>query len=260
MTAKKLLLVDDDTGIQMMLGDFLVMHGYEVSVAGSGEEALQKLAHEHPDLIILDMGMPGMGGAAFLEAITNDLGETLVPVLVLTARSGMAEYFTNRQIAGFLTKPTEPDDLLEEVKRILFMMGDLPRTASTLESIKQVLPHILIADQDDERRLALVKSFQAVKCIPVEAVSGPDAIEKAITHKPACILMPLTIDGLPPATIIDLIRKMPSVGQVPVFVYGVDCHSTARPDLIAAITQDKTELISSYKADIIVAKALPTIY
>ena len=124
---KRLLLVDDDPNIRMMLGDFLVGAGYEVTCADSGEAALQCMLEALPDLVILDMGMPGMGGTGFLERITDRLGRTRVPVLVLTARSDLAEFFANKQIAGFLTKPADPDELVAEVQRILFMESDLPR-------------------------------------------------------------------------------------------------------------------------------------
>jgi CheY-like chemotaxis protein len=89
--AKKILLVDDDPNICMMLGDFLMSEGYEISTVHSGEEALTILKQYKPDLIILDMGMPGMGGTGLLEHISAPTGYFPTPVLVLTARSEMAE-------------------------------------------------------------------------------------------------------------------------------------------------------------------------
>ncbi|MBV5332248.1 response regulator, partial [bacterium] len=67
---RKLLLVDDDPSLLETLGDFLTFEGYEVLCAASGEEALVKMRPFQPDLIILDMGMPGMGGTGFMDRIT----------------------------------------------------------------------------------------------------------------------------------------------------------------------------------------------
>ena len=105
---KRLLLIDDDSNIRMMLGDFLMGAGYEVTCAESGEEALRLMSESLPDLAILDLGMPGMGGTGFLERVTDRLGRTRVPILVLTARGDMAESFADQQIAGFLPTPADP--------------------------------------------------------------------------------------------------------------------------------------------------------
>lgn len=86
LNKRKLLLVDDDQSLLETLGDFLSFEGYEVLCAVSGEDALIKMRPFQPDLIILDMGMPGMGGTGFLDRITQPDGHTLYPVLVLTAR------------------------------------------------------------------------------------------------------------------------------------------------------------------------------
>jgi len=104
LNKRKLLLVDDDQSLLETLGDFLSFEGYEVLCAVSGEDALVKMRPFQPDLIILDMGMPGMGGTGFLDRITQPDGHTLYPVLVLTARASMAEYFacgqTDRGVPG----------------------------------------------------------------------------------------------------------------------------------------------------------------
>lgn len=254
--SKKILLVDDDPSLQMMLGDFLLMNGYEVVVVGSGEDALGKMSTSSFDLVILDMGMPGMGGVGFLESITDNLGRTRVPVLVLTARSAMAEFFAGKQIGGFLTKPADPDQLLEEVQRIIFMAGDLPRDGKLIAGTVTTQKTIVLADNDDERRESLRKAMLNLG-YNVEAVtSGIEAIESTIACHPSCLVMPLTITGMAPAEVISLLHKMPGTINIPTVVYGVDCHSVARPDLIASIPTDNTELVSSYHADVIIAKVL----
>jgi two-component system response regulator GlrR len=142
-----ILLVDDDINIRMMLGDFLKAAGYEVTCAESGDCALQCLAKRLPDLIILDMGMPKMSGTTFLERITDAFGRTQAPVLVLTARGDMAEFFADKRIGGFLTKPADPDELLAEVQRILFVEGDLPKEEMRLVG-SSVRPVVVLAEEN----------------------------------------------------------------------------------------------------------------
>ena len=118
-TQRKILLIDDDPSLRVTVGQFLRFEKYDVTTAESGEAALEVLKTLRPNLIILDMSMPGMGGIGFLKSIMKDK-KPAYPVLVLTARSQMAEFFADIEVDGFLTKPADPDALLQEVARILF--------------------------------------------------------------------------------------------------------------------------------------------
>ena len=120
---KKILLVDDDSSLLATMGQFLKFEGYDVTTAESGETALEHLKVIRPDIIVLDMSMPGMGGMGFLKSIMGDDSKPQYPVLVLTARSQMAEMFGSIEVDGFMTKPADPDGLLQEVARILFQHG-----------------------------------------------------------------------------------------------------------------------------------------
>jgi DNA-binding response OmpR family regulator len=117
----EVLLVDDDTSLLITLRDFLRFEGYDVVTADSGEKALGRPCGDHdPDLIILDMSMPGMGGIGFSRRSCQG-GKPRYPVLVLTARANMAEFFANVEVDGFIAKPCDPQDLLMEVTRIIFL-------------------------------------------------------------------------------------------------------------------------------------------
>jgi CheY-like chemotaxis protein len=219
--AKKILLVDDDPNICMMLGDFLISEGYEISTVHSGEEALTILKQYKPDLIILDMGMPGMGGTGFLEHISAPTGYFPTPVLVLTARSEMAEYFATKRIAGFITKPAAPDELLAEVQRILFVESDLPRNEPLLlgENPRRV---IVLVESNLIRANAYREALSKVG-FSVEAVrTGPEAIETTIALHPAGLILPIDAEQLAADAVLEILRKLPSSKTLPVVVYGVE--------------------------------------
>ncbi len=221
MSAKRLLLVDDDPNIRMMLGDFLIASGYEVTCADSGEEALKRMTEALPDLVILDLGMPGMSGTGFLERITDRLGRTRVPVLVLTARGDMAEFFADKQIAGFVTKPADPDELLAEVQRILFSEGDLPR-GDTMVVGDDVRRLVVLAEPNPIRANAFREALGKAG-FSVEAVrTGPEAVEAVIARHPAGLILPMDAEGLSADGVLEILRKLPAGRDLPAVVYSAE--------------------------------------
>ena len=216
---RKILLVDDDQSLLDTLSDFLDFEGYEVLCASSGEDALVKMRLFQPELIILDMGMPGMGGKGFLDRITNPDGNTAYPVLVLTARSAMAEYFSDKKISSFLAKPCDPADLLMEVGRILFIEAE-GRDKS--ESIKKVPRKLVVAEPDAELN-ALLKTELSAAGFEVESVKdGAEALEKTIMIKPDALVMRLDIDKMSANEVVAMLKRLPAGADVRSIVYGAE--------------------------------------
>jgi len=115
----RLLLVDDDAALLRLLTIRLEAAGYTVIAVDSAERALAALAVELPQLVITDMRMPGMDGAALFDAIHRDY--PTLPVIILTAHGTIPEAVaaTQRGVFGYLTKPYEAPVLLAEVARAL---------------------------------------------------------------------------------------------------------------------------------------------
>lgn len=219
--AKQLLLVDDDPNIRMMLGDFLMGAGYEVTTAESGEAALTCMMASLPDLVILDMGMPGMGGTGFLERITDRLGRTRVPVLVLTARGDMAEFFADKQIAGFITKPADPDELLSEIQRILFLAGDLPQ-GDTMVVGDDVRRLVVLCEGNTIRANALCEALGKAGFSIESAKTGPEAIESVIARRPAGLILSADCADLAAESVVAVLRQLPSGKTLPIVVYNTE--------------------------------------
>ncbi|MEI7899902.1 MAG: response regulator [bacterium] len=215
---RKVLLVDDDPSLLETLGDFLTFEGYEVLCATSGEDALVKMRPFQPDLIILDMGMPGMGGTGFMDRITNPDGRMLYPVLVLTARASMAGFFANKQIAGFIAKPCDPPDLLLEVGRILFMTASEGGHVTTLQGKRR----LVVAERDPVLRETLRMEFMRVG-FEIEAVAtGPEAVEACVTLKPDALVMRLELEGMSADEVVGLLKRLPHSRGMQAVVYGFD--------------------------------------
>lgn len=213
---RRILLVDDDTSLLVTLGDFLRFEGYEVVTANSGEQALERMASFDPDLIVLDMSMPGMGGIGFLRQITASDGSISHPVLVLTARSNMAEFFTNVNVDGFIAKPCNPQDLLMEVSRIIF----LRRGEGSEPAAKTRKRHKIVLGEDDEgvaQRLTV--AFVNEGCLVDRVSRGPEVVERSVMERPDVIVVKGILSGMNGDAVMKLLREMPQVRDIPVAIY-----------------------------------------
>ena len=117
---QKLLLVDDDPHIRQ-IAQISLEDDFAVTLASSGAEALELSEREQPDVILLDMMMPGMDGITTLAKLKERPSTADIPVIFLTAKvqSQDLENYKKMQVVGILSKPFEPMTLPEEIRRIL---------------------------------------------------------------------------------------------------------------------------------------------
>jgi two-component system alkaline phosphatase synthesis response regulator PhoP/two-component system response regulator VicR len=118
--AKRILAVDDERHIVRLIQVNLERAGYEVLTAGDGQQALEMVAKERPDLIVLDWMMPQLNGMETLKRLKANPATQDIPVIMLTAKSQDADVFKGWQsgVDCYLTKPFNPMELLTFVKRI----------------------------------------------------------------------------------------------------------------------------------------------
>jgi DNA-binding response OmpR family regulator len=116
--AKHILIVDDDALLRRSLSLQLEQTGYRVSTAASAEDALALVQRDQPDLILLDVGLPGMDG---LEALRHFQKDMDVPVIFVTARRRELDTILGLELGAdnYITKPFNPDVLLAHVKALL---------------------------------------------------------------------------------------------------------------------------------------------
>jgi two-component system KDP operon response regulator KdpE len=118
MTAERVLVVDDEPQIRRALGINLRARGYNVDLAETGEQALDLAARHHPDVVVLDLGLPGMDG---VEVIHGLRGWSQVPVIVLSVRDAEADKVAALDAGAddFVTKPFGMDELLARLRAAL---------------------------------------------------------------------------------------------------------------------------------------------
>ena len=115
--AKKILVIDDDPTFLKMVQPFLTSHGYFVATAVDGEQGIEQLKAQKPDLIVLDVQMPKMNGYTFIFELKKICGPKIIPIIVLTAKEGMAEIFKVEGVKEYMTKPFKPDALLSNINK-----------------------------------------------------------------------------------------------------------------------------------------------
>ncbi|MGV0024622.1 response regulator transcription factor [Phormidesmis priestleyi] len=118
---RRLLLIDDDPNLILLVKDYLEFRGYEVITAENGREALEVLEQEVPDMIICDVMMPEMDGYSLVSAIRSDPKTSWVPVLFLSAKGQSQDRVKGLNIGAdvYMVKPFEPEELVAQVESSL---------------------------------------------------------------------------------------------------------------------------------------------
>ncbi len=118
---RRLLLIDDDPNLILLVKDYLEFRGYEVITAENGRVALEVLEQETPDMIICDVMMPEMDGYSLVSVVRQDPKTSWIPVLFLSAKGQSQDRVKGLNIGAdvYMVKPFEPEELVAQVESSL---------------------------------------------------------------------------------------------------------------------------------------------
>jgi DNA-binding response OmpR family regulator len=122
MSAKRVLIIDDEPGIRQIVQIALkAIASWDVFMAASGSEGLELAESEQPDVILLDVMMPGMDGLTTLRHIRENVAIQNIPTILLTAKAQSSEQqrFRELAIAGVITKPFKAQELVDQMRSLL---------------------------------------------------------------------------------------------------------------------------------------------
>lgn len=111
-----ILVVEDDTDLRRMFCTALELAGFDVREAPNGYEAIHSVDRQPPDLIVLDLLLPGFGGLSVQQEIAERAVTRLIPIVIVT---GSHRDLAHLSVACVLRKPVDPDELVATVKRCL---------------------------------------------------------------------------------------------------------------------------------------------
>jgi two-component system OmpR family response regulator len=136
-TAEKVLIVDDDAEIRDLLRRYLAEHGYQVRAAADGKQMWDALQDEQPDIIVLDLMLPGDDG---LTLCRNLRARSETPVIMLTARGDETDRIVGLELGAddYLPKPFNPRELLARMRVILRRARSTPK-AALAESVRNIV-------------------------------------------------------------------------------------------------------------------------
>lgn len=142
MARAHIFVVDDEPDILELVRYNLDQHGYHVTCAISGEAALPQIRSQLPDLLVLDLMLPGVDGLEVCRELKQDIRTASVPILMLTARSEEADIVAGLELGAddYLTKPFSPRVLLARIKAVLRRQ----RTAPVVETAMIVRGDLMI--------------------------------------------------------------------------------------------------------------------
>jgi len=118
---KKILVIDDEPMVTKMVEDVLISRGHDVTTASEGYDGLLKAIAEHPDLILLDVVMPGLDGHDVLKRLKKDARTKDIPVVYLSAIGDFTEQLHAMEDGStdYITKPIKPSELADKVENYL---------------------------------------------------------------------------------------------------------------------------------------------
>lgn len=119
--SRKVLAVDDSSSIRKMVEFSLKSKGFQVTTAVDGQEALELLAKDKPDVIILDINMPRLDGFGFLKKIKAEAANAAIPVLMLSTEGQEADMETAASLGAthYIVKPFKPSELIAAIEKLV---------------------------------------------------------------------------------------------------------------------------------------------
>jgi len=173
---EKILVVEDELDIVRMLEYNLKKEGFRVASCRDGDDALQAATKEQPDLILLDLMLPGIDGLEVCKALKKESKTSSIPVIMLTAKSQESDKIVGLELGAddYVTKPFSPRELIARIKAVL-------RRAKEKEKLPDVL-------KNGDLAIDLSKISVTVKGKPVELTAKEFELLKTLVRAKGRVL------------------------------------------------------------------------
>ena len=160
----KVLVVDDEMKIARLVRDYLTEAGFDVALASTGPAAVAAVRSDRPDLVVLDLGLPGMDGYDVTRAIR---GQSAIPIIMLTARSEETDRIVGLELGAddYVVKPFSPRELVARVKAVLRRTGGAVATETIrVMDLLISLPHRSV-ERDGSRIELTATEFELLRAL-----------------------------------------------------------------------------------------------
>jgi len=203
-TRKKILVIDDEADIRDIVRMYLTEAGYDVIEASNGQEGILRAQGEKPDLIVLDIMMPGINGFEVAKHLKDDPNTASIPILILSVLAQDSEF--RHGILDYVSKPFKQVELVSKVKNF-FLTLDTKNTHT-----------VLIVDDDPDIVDVIALCLRDNKVLSEKAFNGPEALEKLKTTKVDLVLLDINMPGMNGFDVIKHLKADPKTAELPVIV------------------------------------------
>lgn len=189
MGGQNILVVDDDANIRSLLRQELETAAYRVREARDGIEAIKEVRKERPDLIILDVMMPGISGFDAAAVLKNDPETMNIPIVILSIVEDRGRGYSIG-VDRYFTKPVNTEDLINEVGLLISRGGSKKK--------------LLVVDEDRSTVRTLIEALEARGYNVVGASGGEELVKKALSEKPDMVIINTLLSG--PRDVVKTLR------------------------------------------------------
>ena len=210
------LLVDDLADQRELYRQYLDFAGYEVAVARDGFEAVDRALNVHPDVIIMDLAMPGLDGFETTQRLKALEATRSIPVIALTAHGELPrEWALTAGCAAYLKKPCYPHDLATEISAVLDK-GSAYRPEPARFPALPEHPHVLVVDGTVGDRELFAEYLEYRGCLVSVSLTMPSALADAQRRRPQVIVLDLDVPRQAGWEVLRSLRRDPVTRAIPV--------------------------------------------
>lgn len=226
VSVKKILVVEDDVTLSDVLMRKISLEGYAGYLSSDGRSGLAEAKRLRPDMILLDILLPGLDGFQVLEALRADPDPAIkdIPVIIVS-NSGQPVEIERALRMGvkdfFIKAAFDPGDVLAKVKKHIGPPMVVPDTSSipTPNLPEEALTRkVLIVEDDQFLRDLAVQKLTKEHLNVVAAIDGEDGVAKALSEKPDVILLDILLPGIDGFEVLTRVRADASMSTVPIIM------------------------------------------
>ena len=216
--APLVLLVDDLEDQRELYREYLEFVGFRVETAGDGFEAIERASALQPDVVVMDLAMPGLDGFETTERLKVLEATRAIPVIALTAHGELPrEWAISSGCAAYLRKPCEPYDLALEVTSALRKAAEAaPRAPVPPTPGAGARPRVMVVDDHEDARELFAQYLEARGYAVSTAADGDEALRDIPLLRPDVIVMDLDLPRLDGWEAIRRLKRDPLTRAIPV--------------------------------------------
>ncbi len=202
---RKVLVIDDEPDIREIVRLYLCDEGYEVIEAGNGQEGILKAQQQKPDVIILDIMMPGINGFEVAKHLKDDPNTKDIPIIILSVLAQDSQY--RQGILDYISKPFRQEELVNTIHKIFEKVDG-----------KTVKRTVLVVDDDPDIVDIIAICLKDNHMLAEKAYNGPEALDMVKRKKIDLILLDINMPGMNGFEVIKKLKENKATCDIPIVV------------------------------------------